>query len=837
MHTLRLLFLLLPVLIFTQCSREDEIIQNTNVTQFQNQEGVSFLVIVKDEEGNPLNNVTLTDNLSGASHSSDQQGVIVLEDMTVPVGGLPISLEKTGWMKAIKRLKGMKGSRKTVEIMMTHFDMESQIQTGGSGDISGGGKLSLPATLLGPDNNVYTGPVTVKSYHYNPAREDFLQTAPGDMTAIGIDGENYTLESYGMYAIELFDDAGNELDIPSGETAQIQFPIANFQKATAPAEIPLWSMDEDTGKWIEEGTANRNGDIYIAEVSHFSWWNCDVPFTAVDVCMQLVDLNDNPVPNFTYLVSSPDLQTFYAQGTSDQNGDICVGLPEGMPVVIRILVNDALSAPTDLGTFSEPADIGEVVINVSLKSVEGKAVDCNGTQVPNAIVRTKLNGNTGYSITDDAGNFHISFNETGQLLVQIFNYDEFQESEEISLQLVQGQTNYEAGEITVCQEFDSDVIPIVGNIFTDQTWVSGKTYLLLGRIVVLPGATLTIEPGVVVKGQPGEGAEASMLWVAQGGKLIAEGTAASPIIFTSSLDDIEPGMLNSPNLTSSDIGLWGGILLLGEAPVSVEFPDPTIEGIPASDPYITYGGDNPDDNSGTLRYVSIRHCGANIGAGNETDGLTLAGVGSGTTIENIEIAASLDDGISFYGGNVDVKHAIFSYIGDDALDIDQAYDGTVDNFIFIGGPIAPRALELDGPEGTMNAGGKFILKNGSLKGGYTDYLVESQLAGFRNDAKGTLENCYFFDFSPLSTVELRDDEDSANYLSGEIKIIGNEFNLAVGQTLDQLSLDSAPNGDDAAFDLQFASENSAVSSPSVGADKTVFVAWTWADTNGKLNDF
>src|SRR5690606_34250542 len=223
------------------------------------------------------------------------------------------------------------------------------------------------------------------------------------------------------------------------------------------------------------------------------------------------------------------------------------------------------------------------------------------------------------------------------------------------------------------------------DISSDATWASGNTYILAGRIFVNEGVTLTIEPGVVVKGEAGTGTNATARVGASGGKIKAEGTADSPIIFTSVADEIVPGNIASPNLGSEINGLWGGVLILGKAPISVSSnaSDFQIEGIPPSDTRGLYGGDDPEDNSGVLRYISIRHGGANIGEGNEINGLTLGGVGSGTVIENIEVVANQDDGIEWFGGTVNVTNAVVWNAGDDAIDTDQAWSGTLDNFIVI----------------------------------------------------------------------------------------------------------------------------------------------------------
>lgn len=284
----------------------------------------------------------------------------------------------------------------------------------------------------------------------------------------------------------------------------------------------------------------------------------------------------------------------------------------------------------------------------------------------------------------------------------------------------------------------SETIVVSGSVATNTTWSAANIYELAGKVVVESGATLTIEAGTVIKGRQGAGTLASALVVAQGGMINANGTAAAPIIFTSVLDNIQPGELTGTNLTEADQGLWGGVIILGNAPISAADGDALsqIEGIPTSDAFGAFGGTNVADNSGSFTYISIRHGGALIGAGNEINGLTLGGVGTGTTISNIEVVANLDDGVEFFGGTVDASNILVGFQGDDGIDIDMNYSGTVSNFLVVNGANSDEALEIDGPEGTTYTNGMFTLLNGTCNvfgGG-------DARGDFKSKAQGTINN-------------------------------------------------------------------------------------------------
>lgn len=264
------------------------------------------------------------------------------------------------------------------------------------------------------------------------------------------------------------------------------------------------------------------------------------------------------------------------------------------------------------------------------------------------------------------------------------------------------------------------------DITENTTWHSDSIYTIQGRVSVVDGVELTIEPGCIIKGRSGAGAMASAIVIARGAKIYAEGTEGAPIIFTSELDQIQPGQLISPNLDENANGLWGGLIVLGYAPISAATSPLQIEGIPSSDHTGLYGGTDSLDNSGIIKYVSIRHGGTNIGSGNEINGLTLGGVGKGTVIENIEVVANQDDGIEFFGGNVNVTNAVVWNQGDDAFDVDQSWGGILDNFVSING--LDHALELDGAEGTMID--SFTMINGTL------FSQDTAQCHFRDYAQG-----------------------------------------------------------------------------------------------------
>ena len=313
-----------------------------------------------------------------------------------------------------------------------------------------------------------------------------------------------------------------------------------------------------------------------------------------------------------------------------------------------------------------------------------------------------------------------------------------------------------------------------GNITEDKTLDASKIWLIKGRVSVTDGTTLTIPAGTIIKAASGTGADASTLIVARGGKMIANGTADNPIIMTAAADNIEVGGTypeSGPALNVDTRGLWGGLLILGKAPCSFksDVTELQIEGIPTSDTNGLYGGSVADDNSGSFQYISIRHGGAEIGEGNEINGLTLGGVGSGTTVNQIEVLGNVDDGIEFFGGTVKATNLLVWGQGDDAIDIDQGYAGTIDGALVVLTAASDHGFEIDGPEGS--APGRFTLKNATVIGATDDCDaegVDGEMADFRKGATGDILNILFKDFAGGKDVELDASADASTYTAGTL---------------------------------------------------------------------
>lgn len=232
--------------------------------------------------------------------------------------------------------------------------------------------------------------------------------------------------------------------------------------------------------------------------------------------------------------------------------------------------------------------------------------------------------------------------------------------------------------LTSCSN-DDDGEPIVvepstlsGDITTNTTLTADKAWTLNGVVRVMNGATLTIEAGTVIKGDK---ATKAALIIERGGKINATGTASKPIVFTSNQLAGQRG-----------IGDWAGVILCGKAPINAAGGTTQYEsGILGTD-VANYGGTDAADNSGVMKYVRIEYAGIAYATDKEINSLTLAGVGSSTTLENIQVSFGGDDGFEFFGGTVNAKNLVAYRCADDDFDFEYGYSGRIQFAVSIKDP-------------------------------------------------------------------------------------------------------------------------------------------------------
>lgn len=279
----------------------------------------------------------------------------------------------------------------------------------------------------------------------------------------------------------------------------------------------------------------------------------------------------------------------------------------------------------------------------------------------------------------------------------------------------------------------TDIVDITGNIESDRRLTNDKLYRLNGAVFVRNGATLTIDPGTVIIGQPGS-EPPSVLVVTRNGKIRAEGTRSRPIIMTSARPFGE-----------RQRGDWGGLILLGKAPINVDGGEFAIEGLPASDDS-KYGGNDPEHDCGTLRYVRVEYAGSIFAPNNEANAFTWGGCGAKTVAEYLQASYGLDDSFEWFGGTMNARYLIGGLGADDFLDFQLGFTGKIQFGFFYQDADNPGNRGIEGDNSEYNQGAlplsKPVIFNTTFVGSGVQGFDESNAPGIylRRGAGASVNN-------------------------------------------------------------------------------------------------
>jgi uncharacterized protein (TIGR02145 family) len=245
-----------------------------------------------------------------------------------------------------------------------------------------------PNSIVQSDNTPYTGSVNVALAFIDPSSTDFVQEMPGNLIGVQ-NNQAQGLTSYGMVAAELTSGSGQKLQLAQGQTAEVRFPIPTAQQSSAPATIDLWSFDEVNGYWKHEGQATRNGAEYIAQVSHFSFWNCDRPWSFVVLDGLVKDANNQPVQGATVTLSGSNVGS--ASDITSTLGAFGGYVPANTALTISVFIDcggsTTLVYTGNIGPFTTNTTLSPVSINPqNITTVTGTVVDCNNVPLANSYV-------------------------------------------------------------------------------------------------------------------------------------------------------------------------------------------------------------------------------------------------------------------------------------------------------------------------------------------------------------------------------------------------------------------------------------------------------------------
>lgn len=331
------------------------------------------------------------------------------------------------------------------------------IQSGETSDVAlpSGTKVTFDGAFETEDGSHYSGPVSVSVFHLETSDENISSLMPGMLYAKGEDNQAKVLQTFGMINVELRGNAGQKLQIKSGHKAQIEMKIDDSQTATAPQTIPLWHFDEAVGYWKQEGEAARQGNFYVGEVSHFSWWNCDAFSEPISLTITITDVNGHPLPGIFLSLASSVLGSTTFQ-SADSQGQVSGYIPKDRVLTLEVYdVCGNLILTQQLGPFSTDTVLPAIAItnsNIQISKINGTLVKCNGTSVSNGYIQLIQGTPMVMPVID--GNFsftNLVCDSSQNFILEGFDFDTNQETGEINYSFVPPQTN--VGNLYTCSSF------------------------------------------------------------------------------------------------------------------------------------------------------------------------------------------------------------------------------------------------------------------------------------------------------------------------------------------------------------------------------------------------
>lgn len=434
----------------------------TLAESFGNASNSDFMGRVVDLQNNPVSGAMV--QIGNSTTDTDMNGVFIIRDAQVYEKFAYVKVEKAGFLHGSRSVVPTAGINQ-VQIMLLPQTVTRTVSSGNTATVSlsNGAAVYLSGAYSNADGSDYTGDVQVTLHLLNPTDDNMQQQMPGMLLAENLQNEARMLETLGMLAIELRSDTGEKLNLSEETTATISVPLDPETLAGAPNEIPLWYFDEENGYWIEEGSATLQGTKYVGTVSHFSFWNCDIPTEYVNICMNITDSNNRPLSNIQVLIESEF--NGMGSGYTNDSGEVCGIIPANQTLNLQYFLHNICNnieipnSSETVGPFSEDTTLDIMLdaleVEEYLETITGVFTTCDGDAVVNGYVEGSIgNGIPFYSIVTD-GIYEInvlSCNENASISITGFDFDNLQSTGEINYTLTSPET--ELGNLSACDTID-----------------------------------------------------------------------------------------------------------------------------------------------------------------------------------------------------------------------------------------------------------------------------------------------------------------------------------------------------------------------------------------------
>lgn len=361
---------------------------------------------VLDENGQPAIGVEIKAGDRGTM--TDASGYFRIANASFDKTNHFVTAEKAGYFKAYRSFIATTGVNQVIiKLVKKEFSGQINSISGGDATLPNGSKITLPANgIVNSSGGSYLGTFNVYASYIDPSARDISQTIPGSFIAVDKSNKRVALTSYGMLAVELESLTAEKLQIAPGNTATLTIPVPPSIASSAPSTISLWYVNELTGTWQEEGTAQKVGNLYIAEVKHFSFWNCDIGVSGVTLSMTFHSFTGSPLAYTEVRLTDPD--GYQSSGWTDSLGQVAGLVPANKNLLMEVQAypcNETIY-PKDLGSFNQNTDLGVMTLNTqSIASIRGKLLNCSNNPVTDGYALIYCNNIVSYVPVNSDGNF------------------------------------------------------------------------------------------------------------------------------------------------------------------------------------------------------------------------------------------------------------------------------------------------------------------------------------------------------------------------------------------------------------------------------------------------
>jgi hypothetical protein len=386
-------------------------------------DGVFGMIV--DEQGNGLDDVWI--RMGDQETTTDSLGVFLFKDATLHSNGSFLTATKPGFFPGSRTFLPVEGKVSNVRITLLSRTLVGVLSSSDGGEVTTQDGASVKFQQDGfstASGAPYDGDVRVFAKWLNPDDVDFYTQMPGDLQAIDSEGEGVILATFGMLAVELEDPAGNKIQLAEGKPAEIAIPLTAELQQAAPESIPLWYFDEGFERWVEEGSAVLDGDMYRGEVSHFTYWNCDLPGRKVDIHGQVVSESGQGLSGI-HVLFTLDGVIGSSHGLTMEDGYFVAPIPadEILNLEIESSCGDVVYSAV-VGPFSGGEDLGQIVIpDEELMVITGSVTDCFGVPISTGYAHIKVYSYTPILLDPD-GSFSAIIpycnQTTGEIIVSDF---------------------------------------------------------------------------------------------------------------------------------------------------------------------------------------------------------------------------------------------------------------------------------------------------------------------------------------------------------------------------------------------------------------------------------